>query len=160
MYMYTVRKDSTFFVTDNQSWAPDTFFCIRYPIFRYFNTSIGYRYSDTFQNFVVRYAIFDIDTFLNNCAVGLKRNPLFKFHEKQKKGKSAILIRFIKICMKGYSEAVEPDVFTSVAEPEPQGAASFGRSRSCNVMRLWLRRLRRSSSDSTGSDNGIKHFFP
>jgi hypothetical protein len=25
----------------------------------------------------------------------------------------------MKICMKGYSEAVEPIVFTSVAEPEP-----------------------------------------
>jgi hypothetical protein len=80
--------------------------------------------------------------------------------QNEKREKSAFLIHFMKICMKGYSEAVEPDVFTSVAEPEPQGAASFGRSRSCNVMRLWLRRLRRSSSDSTGSDNGIKHFFP
>jgi hypothetical protein len=28
---------------------------------------------------------------------------------------------------------------TSIAEPEPQGAASFGRSRSCNAMRLRLR---------------------
>jgi hypothetical protein len=35
--------------------------------------------------------------------------------------------------------------YTSVAEPEPQGAASFGRSRSHNAMRL---RLRRSGSDA------------
>jgi hypothetical protein len=35
----------------------------------------------------------------------------------------------------------------SVVEPEPQGAASFGRSR--NAMQLRLRR--------PGSDNGIKH---
>jgi hypothetical protein len=33
-------------------------------------------------------------------------------------------------------------VSTSVAEPEPQGAASFGRSRSPNAIRLRLRRLK------------------
>jgi hypothetical protein len=56
--------------------------------------------------------------------------------KNEKREKSAFLIRFMKICMKGYSEAVELDVFTSVAEPELQGAAPFGRSRSCNAMRL------------------------
>jgi hypothetical protein len=47
----------------NQSWALDTFFCIRYPIFRYFDISIRYQYSDTFANLLIRYPIFDIDTF-------------------------------------------------------------------------------------------------
>jgi hypothetical protein len=54
-----------------QSWAPDTFFTIRYPIFRYFEACIRYRYSDTFPNFAVRYPIFDNDTFFNktpSCA--------------------------------------------------------------------------------------------
>jgi hypothetical protein len=38
---------------------------------------------------------------------------------------------------------------TNVAVPEPQGAASFGRSRSRNAMRLRLRGF--------SSDNGGKH---
>jgi hypothetical protein len=44
-------------------------------------------------------------------------------------------------------------VVGSVAEPEPQGAASFGRSRSRKAMRLRLR-LRRLRSD-----NGTKHGY-
>jgi hypothetical protein len=37
-------------VANFQRWAPDTFFGIRYSIFRYFNAGIRYRYSDTFKN--------------------------------------------------------------------------------------------------------------
>jgi hypothetical protein len=59
---------------------------------RYSDTSIPVFDIDTFQNFAVRYAIFD--TFLNNCAVGLTRNPLFKFCEKRKKRKKCIFILF------------------------------------------------------------------
>jgi hypothetical protein len=58
-------------VTTNQSWAPDTFSPFRYPIFRYLNACIRFRYSDTFKRFVVRYSIFDIDTFLSTLAQGL-----------------------------------------------------------------------------------------
>jgi hypothetical protein len=46
--------------------------------------------------------------------------------------------------MKGYSEAVEPDVFTSVAEPEPHIFVEAGAVTRCG-------------SGSDGSDNGIKH---
>jgi hypothetical protein len=50
----------------NQSWAPDTFFLIRYLIFRYFNACIRYRYSVTFREFCslildIRYRYFPID---------------------------------------------------------------------------------------------------
>jgi hypothetical protein len=39
----------------------------------------------------------------------------------------------------GRSIQIKEAVLPSVAEPEPQGAASFGRSRSRNAMRLRLR---------------------
>jgi hypothetical protein len=44
-------------VRNRQRWAPDTFFGIRYTIFRYFNAGIQYQYSDTFKNSGVRYSI-------------------------------------------------------------------------------------------------------
>jgi hypothetical protein len=63
--LYSISFSNELIKPHFQSWALDTFFSIRYPIFRYFNASIRYRYSDTFLKFVVRYSIFDIDTFFN-----------------------------------------------------------------------------------------------
>jgi hypothetical protein len=57
----------------------------------------------------------------------------------------------MKICMKGYSEAVEPDVFTSVAEPEPHLLVGAGAVMQCRSGSDG------SSSNGSGSDNGIKH---